>query len=148
MNFGKKILAASIIASSMLTVAYADDVPCPSAATIKGTTQALNAVIRQSEDGFFVLTAQPAVNDSDLSWVVMAQIKAKSFDPAYTRGVSEVKAVTMPAMDTAIEMQGMYVCAYMTSSGGMSVMAAAQQQQGIIFNPAKLNLDALRNLHK
>lgn len=140
----KKAIALSILASSIMTVAYAEDVKCPSAADIKGANKALNGVIRQSEEGFFVLSAQPAVNASDYSWVVMAQVKASSFDPAYKSGVNEVKSVMMPAMENAIEMQGMYVCPYLTGSGGMTVMAAAQQQQGIIFNPAKLNLDAIK----
>lgn len=139
----KGMIAAVIAASTMMTTAHAA-VSCPTAAEVKDSSRALNAVIRQSQKTFFVLSAQPAISSSDLGWMVLTQANATGFDAAYTAGTNDVKAVTLAAMDKPIEQQGMYICAYFTSTGGMNVMAVAQQQQGLIFNPAKLNLDAIK----
>src|SRR3990167_11152812 len=138
----KATIAALITASTMITAAHAD-VTCPTAADVKGASKALNTVMRQSEKNFFVLTSQPAFNASDLSWLVLTQASANGFDAAYNSGVSDVKAVAMPAMETAIEQQGFYICAYFTANGGMNVMTVAQQQQGLTFDPSKLKLDKL-----
>lgn len=141
----KGTIAALVVASTMVTAAHATGVKCPSVADIKGADRALNAVIRQSQKTFFVLSAQPAINASNLGWIVAAQASANGFDAAYTSGVNDVKSVSVAAMDTAMEQQGMYICAYITSAGGMTVMAIApQQQQGLTFNPGMLDLDALK----
>ena len=100
--------------------------------------------MRQSEKRFFVLTAQPAIQASDLGWIVVTQASGNSFDPAFTAGQNDVKSVTMAAMESAMEQQGAYICAYFTASGSMSVMAVAPQQQGLTFNPAMLHLDTLK----
>lgn len=142
-NMLKGTVVALIAASSLVTVAYAS-VKCPSVADVKGADRALNAVIRQSQKTYFVLSAQPAINSSDLGWMVAAQASGSGFDAAYTSGVNDVKSVAAAAMDTAMEQQGMYICAYLTKSGAMSVMAVAQQQQGLVFNPALLNMDAIK----
>ena len=147
MTFQKKIqgtIAALIVASSMVTAAYATGVACPTVADVKGADRALNTVMRQSQKNFFVLTAQPAINASDLGWLVLTQTSASGFDAAFTSGQNDVKSVTMAAMETAMEQQGVYICAYFTGSGGMNVMALAPQQQGLTFNPAVLNLQNLK----
>ncbi len=140
----KGMIAAVIAASTMMTTVHAAGVSCPTAAEVKDSSRALNAVIRQSQKTFFVLSAQPAITSSDLGWIVLTQASANGFDAAFTAGTNDVKAVTLAAMDKPIEQQGMYICAYFTSTGGMNVMAVAPQQTGLIFNPAKLNLEAIK----
>lgn len=140
----KQIIAACVMATSMVTAAQAADVACPGADAIKGSVRALNTVMRQSETGFFVLTAQPALNESGHSWIVLSQTKGKGFDAAFANGQSDVKSVTAAAMQNAVEMQGALICAYFTTSGGMGVMAVSPQQQGITFNPTLLKLDTLK----
>lgn len=143
-NSMKAMIAALVAASSMMTAANAAGVACPTAEAVKGADRALNAVIRQSQKTYFVLTAQPAIEASDMGWIVAAQASASGFDAAYTSAVTDVKSVVAPAMETAIEQQGVYLCAYFTSGGKMSVLAAAPQQQGFVFNPGVLNLDGLK----
>ena len=128
----------------MVTVAHAAGVACPDAEDVKGSYKALNTVIRQSQKNYFVLTAQPSLNASDLNWIVLSQASSTGFDAAYTSGQNDVKSVAMAAMETAIEQQGVYICAYFTGSGTMNVMAVAMQQQGLVFNPGVLKLDNLK----
>ena len=140
----KGIMAAVIAASTMMTTVHAAGVSCPTAADVKDSSKALNAVIRQSQKSFFVLSAQPAITSSDLGWIVLTQSSSTGFDAAFNTGTNDVKSVTLAAMDKPIEQQGMYICAYFTATGGMNVMAVAPQQTGLIFNPAKLNLETIK----
>ena len=140
----KGILAATIMTASMATTVQAADVSCPSASDVQGTSRALNTVMRQSKSSYFVFTAQPALNTSGLNWMVLSMASGNGFDAAYTSAANDVKAVAMAANEEPIEQQGVYICAYFTSAGGMSVMAVAQQQQGLTFNPSMLKLDAIR----
>lgn len=142
MKIIKGLLTASLLTVTAVTSAYAS-VACPSVSDVKGTVKALNVVMRQSERGFFVFTAQPAINASNLSWLILAQASAKGFDAAYASGQSAVGGVMAAATEEAIEQGGFYICPYMSSVGGLSVMAIAQQQQGLTFNPSVLNLDAI-----
>ena len=61
----KGIVALSVVALGTATAAYAG-VKCPSADEVKKADRSLNTVMRQSQRGFFVLSAQPAVNSSGL----------------------------------------------------------------------------------
>ncbi len=139
-----KMLTASIISMGMITSAMA--VTCPSASDITGTGDALNAVIRQTAKTYFVLSAGPALNASDLDWMVLSQTSAKGFDAAYANGKKSVESVLTNANEDAIEQGGMLICGYLTSSGGMNVMAVSQapQDNRMFFNPAKINMDALK----
>jgi hypothetical protein len=139
----KGLVAASVVALGMAAPAHAA-VTCPDASEIKGSVRALNAVIRQSEKNFFVLTAQPAVNSSNLGWIVVTQSSGNGFDAAFANGGNSVKSVISAATEEAIEQQNMYICAYFTSSGGMNVMAIAPQQQRISFTPEMFNLDLFK----
>ncbi len=140
----KGTIAAVIAATSLVSVAYASDVACPSVEQVTGADRALNAVIRQSQKTFFVLSAQPAIQESDLGWMVVAQASASGYDAAHNSAQNDVKSVMFAAMDTAMEQQGMYICAYLTKSGAMSVMTVAQQQSGLVFNPGMLKMDAIK----
>lgn len=140
----KQIIAAVVLTTGLVSAAQAGDVACPSADAIKGSARALNTVMRQSETGYFVLTAQPALNESGHSWIVLSQTKGSGFDAAFANGQGDVKTVAAAAMPNAVEMQGALICAYYTTSGGMGVMAVSPQQQGITFNPDLLNLDTLK----
>lgn len=137
----KRVLAAMIILSAATSV-YAD-VTCPSAKNIKDAVTALNAVVRQSEKGYFVLTGQPAINVSNLDWVVASQESATGFDAAFASGEKSVKSVISPVTPSAIEQRGFYICAYL-SMGGMNVMAIAPKQQKIGINPALIDLDIFK----
>jgi hypothetical protein len=139
----KGLVAASLMTLGMLNAAHAG-VACPEASEVKGAVKALNAVIRMNEKTYFVLSAQPAINASDLGWIVAAQASAAGFDAAHSAGSTSVKNVISAMTPEAIEQGGAYLCAYLTSSGGMPVMALAPQQQGFIFNPGMLNLDAIK----
>ncbi len=139
----KGIIAALIATSCVMTTAFAADVACPTAGDITAASGDLNAVIRQSSKSYFVLTAQPTVQASDLTWIVMTQASGNGFDAAFDAGTADVKAVVSAMSDTAIEQQGMYICAYFTSKGKMNVFAAAPQQSGM-FNPTLLNLNAIK----
>ncbi len=144
-NSIKGMIAALITTSCLITTANAgDDVSCPSVDQIKGASRALNAVIRQSQKSYFVLSAQPAINSSGLSWMIVTQASSAGFDAAFSSGTSDVKSVSMAMMEQPVEQQGMYICPYITEAGSMSVMAIAQQQQGLTFNPALINLDAIK----
>lgn len=140
----KGSIAALMVASSMVTAAYAADVKCPTADEMKGSYRALNAVIRQGAKTYFVLSAQPALQSSGLGWIVLSMASSTGFDAAFTSGTNDVKAVKMALNENAQEQQGMYICGYMTASGGMNVAAIAPQQQGLVFNPSVLNLDVLK----
>lgn len=141
-KFGfKSLVAASLI--SLTTSAYAG-IACPDMDSVKAAADSLNAVIRVTPKMYFVLTAQPAVQASNLNWMVAAQSKATGFDAAYNAGQSSVNSVIALVTEEAIEQAGMYLCAYMTSSSGMNVIAAAPQQQGFAFNPATINLEKLK----
>ena len=144
----KQIIAACVMATSMVTAAQASDVACPSADAVKGSVRALNTVMRQSETGYFVLTAQPALNESGHSWIVLSQTNGSGFDAAFANGQGNVKTVLAAAMPNAVEMQGALICAYITSGSiRPSVMAVSPLQQGITFNPTLLKLDTL-NIEK
>lgn len=140
----KGSVAALVVASSLVSAAYAEGVKCPTADQVKGAYKALNAVVRQGQKTYFVLSAQPAIQSSNLGWVVLSMSSSTGFDAAYTAGTNDVKSVSMALNEDAQEQQGMYICAYMTGAGGMSVAAIAPQQQGLVFNPSVLNLDALK----
>jgi len=139
----KGLVAASIMVLGSLTSAYAG-VSCPQASEVKDASTELNAVIRMSEKGFFVLTAQPAIDASNLGWIVVSQASATGYDAAHNSGSTSVKSVVAPLTPEAIEQGGAYICAYVTSAGGINVMAVAQQQQGLIFNPSVINFDAIK----
>lgn len=141
-NKSIKGIITAIMTLCAVTSVYAD-VSCPSATDIKDGVRALNAVVRQSEKGFFVLTAQPAINASNLDWIIAAQTSANGFDAAFASGEKAVKTVMAPVTNTAIEQRGFFVCAYL-SMGGMNVMAMAPKQQSINFNPAVINFDAFK----
>ncbi len=136
------VIAASMITLSMVTSAYAT-ISCPSTTDVKGAVSALNTVMRQSEKGYFVLTAQPAINASNLDWILVAQTSGNGFDAAYANGQNSVKSVIAAVSDEPMEQQGFYLCGYI-SSGGINVMTIAPQQQKITFNPALINLDVLK----
>lgn len=138
----KGLVAASLVTFGMVTAAHAT-VSCPTTSDVKGAVKALNTVMRQSERGFFVLTAQPAINSSNLGWMVATQEKANGFDAAFNGGQNSVNSVIAAVTDKPIEQQGVYLCAYMTTSG-MNVMALAPQQQGMTFKPSMFNLDAVK----
>lgn len=139
----KGSVAALVVASSLVSAAYAEDVKCPTVDQVKGASKALNGVIRQGQKTYFVLSAQPAVRSSNLGWIVLSMASAAGFDEAYATGTNNVKSTSMAMSETAEEQQGVYICAYMSSAGGM-VAAMAPQQQGLVFNPAVLNLDVLK----
>lgn len=140
--FSKKLVVSAILAATMATSVYAGP-SCPKAADVKGAYRALNTVMRQSEQSYFVLTGQPAFNQSGYDWILIAQAKGNSFDPAFSAGESDVRSVASSLSDEPVEMQGVFVCGYFTSSGGMNVMAIAPQQQDVTLNPAKLKLNEL-----
>lgn len=139
----KGVIATAIMTMGAASAAHAG-VPCPTASDIKGADKALNTVMRISRSTYFVLTGQPAVRASGMDWLVAAQESEKGFDASYDAAGGDLKAVVAPAMSDAMEQQGVYMCAYLTSNGGMNVMALAPQQQGLVFNPSKLNLKALQ----
>lgn len=143
----KGIVAATILALGATSAAYAN-VSCPSAEDVKNADRALDTVMRQSEHGFFVLSARPSIQASGLGWMVATQSRADGFDAAYRAGQESVKSVMSGMMDQPIEQQGVYICPYITSSGGMNVMAVAQAQQGLVFNPAMLDMKNLRKQMK
>src|SRR3990167_1761663 len=126
---GKAILATLMLTSGFTVVAQASDVSCPSTSDVKGAVKALNGVIRQSQKSYIVLTAQPAFSASGHEWLLMTQSQGNGFDDALRSGGNDVQSVMMPASPNAIEMQGVYVCPYVTSNGGMNVMAISPQQQ-------------------
>lgn len=132
----KTLVAAGLLSATVVSTAYA--IPCPSASDVKGAVRALNGVIRQSPSSYIVLTAQPAISDANADWLLMSQAQGRDFDSGFADGERSVSSVISPVTPDAIEMQGMFVCAYMTSSGGMGVMAAAPQQQGVKLDPIKL----------
>ena len=134
------IVAASIVTLGLTTSAFAD-VSCPSVSEVKKAVTALNTVMRQSERTYFVLSAQPAFNSSDLDWMIAAQASGNGFDAAYSNGQSAVKGVVAAATDTPIEQNGFLMCAYMSSTGGMNVMTIAQQKQKFSLTPSVLNFD-------
>ena len=140
-----QIMVATILTSAFATVAHAE-IACPGVAAVKDAVGSLNTVMRQSEDGrnFFVLGAQAAINESGLDWILVSQTQANSFDPAFANGQSNVKTVTMPLSDAPMEMNGVYVCGYLTSSGGMTVMTVAPKKEGTIINPITLKLDTVK----
>lgn len=138
----RKTIFATLLSLGLATAAYADGIPCPSADDVKGAADSLNAIIRVTPKMYFVLTAQPAVSSNGHDWMVAAQAKGTSFDPAYNLALTSVNNVISAVTEEAIEQGGMYLCAYMTSTNGMNVMAVTQQQQGFGFNPAKINLEA------
>lgn len=141
----QSVMAACILSSSMATVAYAHDVACPKVSDVKGAAGDLNGVMRESAESpnYFVLTPQPAINTSGYDWLLIAQAQGSSFDPAFTSGQSDVKTVTMSASPTAMEMNGMFICGYFTSSGGMTVLTVAPEQQDAKLNPATLKLNKM-----
>lgn len=145
--FGKKslkgIVAVTALAISAASVAHAG-VSCPSADDVKKADRALNTVIRQSQRAFFVLSAQPSINSSGMGWIVATQASGSGFDDAFNKGQESVRSVIAAAMDTPIEQQGVLICPYLTTSGGMNVMAVAPQQQGLVFNPTMLNMDKIK----
>lgn len=136
------IIATSLISLGMAATAHAG-VTCPSVSSVKEAVGALNTVMRQSERNFFVLSAQPAINESNFDWILVAQVTSNGFDAAFASGQNSVKRVVTPISDEAMEQQGFYICGYFSASGSMSVMTIAPQQQKIIFNPAIINLDTL-----
>jgi hypothetical protein len=141
----KGSVTALVVASSLVSAAYADGVACPTAEEVSGASKALNAVIRQGQKTFFVLSAQPALQSSDLGWIILSMTSSKGFDEAYSTGASNVKSVSMSINETAEEQQGMYICTYMSAASTVGIVAAiAPQQQGLVFNPSKLNLDVLK----
>src|SRR3990167_9539284 len=105
------------------------------AALVLSSTIATAALAADSPN-YFVLTAQPAINVSNLDWMVLTQTQANSFDPAFTAAESDVKSVVMLATDKPVQTSGVYVCAYFTSSGTMNVLAVAPDQEGVTLNPA------------
>lgn len=137
------IIATSIISLGMATTAHAG-VPCPSVNSIKQAVGALNTVMRQSERSFFVLSAQPAINESNLDWILAAPVTSHGFDAAFASGQSSVKTVVAPVSDEAMEQQGFFICGYLSTSGSMGIMAIAPEQQKISFNPSIINLDIFK----
>jgi hypothetical protein len=139
-----KMVAATVLSLGMVTSALA--VTCPSANEITGASDSLNGVLRQSPKVYFVLSAGPALNSNDMDWMLVTQTSAKGFDAAYTTGQKSVESVVAGVNEDAVEQGGMLICGYLTTSGGMNVMAVAQapQDDGLFFNPAKINMDAIK----
>ena len=137
------IIATSLMTICMATSAYAN-VSCPSAKDVKSASDALNTVMRQSEKSYFVLTAQPAINSSDLDWLVATSNSANGFDAAFANGQKSVSSTISAVTDEPIEQGGFYLCAYL-SSGGMNVMTVAQVPQGgFTFKPSMFNMDLFK----
>ena len=141
-KFINAMIATSIMTVGVTTSAEAK-VACPTKNEVTGAVTALNTVMRQSEKNYFVLTAQPAINSSNLDWLVITQASGNGFDAAFANGEKNVKSVMAAATDEPVEQQGFYICAYLSGSG-MNVMTVAPQQQKMNFNPAMINFDSFK----
>lgn len=142
----KGLLAASIISLSLSSAAFA--VNCPAAEDVKNTADGLNALIRPMDGVYIAFGTTPLVDTNDMQWMVITENKAADFDTAYANGNASISGVIANANTTAVEKGGTYLCAYLTTSGGMNVEAVSPKNDGksCAINPYKMNLHALMNI--
>ncbi len=141
----KGLISASLIAMSISTSAFA--VTCPSAEDVKNTAEGLNALIRPMDGVYIAFGTTPLVDENSMQWMVITENKADDFDTAFSNGNASISGVIANANTTAVEKGGAYLCAYLTTSGGMNVEAVSPKEdgKGCAINPTKLDLHALMN---